>query len=61
MGVADTRNTPFLTRDIPINDGKKMLVVDDIIDTGKSLQLIVNYLKQQDVSELRTATLYRKP
>ncbi len=42
-------------------EGKKTLLVDDIADSGKSLQLALNHLKQQGVQEIRTATLYWKP
>jgi hypoxanthine phosphoribosyltransferase len=36
-------------------------LVDDVSDTGKSLQLAKNHLQQQDAKEIKTATLYAKP
>jgi uncharacterized protein len=45
---------------LPIQ-GKKVLLVDDITDTGESLRLAQTYLHQQDALETRTATLYLKP
>jgi len=45
---------------VPI-EGKKVLLVDDIADTGESLKLAQTYLRQQDVLETKTATLYLKP
>ena len=37
--------------------GKKLLVVDDITDTGESMRVTVEYLKTLKPSEIRTATL----
>jgi uncharacterized protein len=45
---------------VPI-EGKKVLLVDDIADTGESLKLAQTYLRQQDALETKTATLYLKP
>lgn len=38
--------------------GKKVLLVDDITDTGKSMQLSVDYVKSLGAEELKTATLH---
>jgi hypoxanthine phosphoribosyltransferase len=37
--------------------GKKVLVVDDITDTGESMRVTVEYLKSLNPSEIRTAAL----
>jgi len=37
--------------------GKKVLVVDDITDTGESMRVTVDYLKTLKPSEIRTAAL----
>ena len=37
--------------------GKKVLVVDDITDTGESMKVAVEYIKTLKPSEVRTATL----
>lgn len=37
--------------------GKKVLVVDDITDTGESMKVAVDYIKTLKPSEVRTATL----
>jgi len=62
MGVAETRGEPKITQpvSVPVRD-KKVLVVDEIADTGKSLQLIQSHLKKQGASEIKIATLYYKP
>lgn len=40
--------------------GKKVLLIDDIADTGKSLHLAKTHLLQQGAIEIKTATLYQK-
>ena len=45
---------------VPI-EGKKVLLVDDIADSGESLKLAQTYLHQQGALETKTATLYLKP
>lgn len=45
---------------VPI-EGKKVLLVDDIADSGESLKLAQTYLHQQAALETKTATLYLKP
>ena len=42
-------------------EGKKVLLVDDIADTGGSLKLAQTHLHQQGALETKTATLYLKP
>lgn len=40
---------------------KRVLVVDDIADTGRSLKATVDHLKTQKVAELRSICLHVKP
>jgi len=40
--------------------GKKVLVVDDITDTGETLRLAVDYLETLEPSQIRTAVLQHK-
>jgi hypoxanthine phosphoribosyltransferase len=62
LGVAETRNEPVLTQRVSAGvEGKKALLVDDIADTGKSLRLAREHLRQQGATEVRIATVYRKP
>jgi hypoxanthine phosphoribosyltransferase len=48
------------TLSVPI-EGEKVLLVDDIADTGGSLKLAQAHLHQQGALETKTATLYLKP
>jgi len=62
LGVAETRNKPVLTQGVSAGvTGKKVLIVDDVADTGKSLQLARDHVVQQGAAEVRIATVYRKP
>jgi uncharacterized protein len=60
--IAQTKQEPILKQGLstPLT-GKKTLLVDDISDSGKSLQLAKNHLQQQGAKEIKTATLYAKP
>ena len=40
--------------------GKKVLVVDDVADSGKTLDLVVNLLKET-ADDVRSAVIYTKP
>ncbi len=40
---------------------KKVLLVDDIADSGRSLQFAADYLKSQGAITVKTASLYYKP
>ena len=62
VGVAETKQKPSLTQPVslPVKD-KKVLVVDDVADTGESLKLVNAHLKEQGASEIRIATIYYKP
>lgn len=42
-------------------EGKDVLVVEDLIDTGNSLHALVNTLKARNPSRLNVVTLLRKP
>ena len=62
LGVAETRNEPVLTQGVSaVVEGKKALLVDDVADTGKSLRLAREHVLQQGATEVRIATVYRKP
>ena len=62
VGVYETIREPRLTQPIPVSVfDKKILLVDDVTDTGKSALLIKDHLCRQGVKETRILTLYYKP
>ena len=59
--AADMQTETKIKYPIPIDiSGKKILIVDDITDTGDTLNLAVNYVKSLKSSEVRTAVLQHK-
>ena len=62
IDINQTLQEPILKQTITTQvSGKKVLLVDDIADTGESLKLAKNHLQQQGATEIKTATLYQKP
>ena len=61
LGVAETKHEPSITQPVSISvKDKKVLVVDDVADTGESLKLVNAHLKEKGASEIRIATIYYK-
>lgn len=42
-------------------EGKDVIIVEDIIDTGRTLTYLVEYLKQKNPNSLKIATMLSKP
>jgi len=61
-GVAETKGEPIITQPVSVLvKGKKVLVMDDVADTGKSLRLVKLHLRERGAAEVRIATVYYKP
>jgi len=61
-GVGKTAEKPCITQELTMDiRGKKILVVDDIADTGKSLEVAKDYLMRKGAAGIRIATLHYKP
>ena len=62
VGVAETKREPTITQPVSVSvKDKKVLVVDDVADTGESLKHVNLHLKNQGASEIKIATIYYKP
>jgi hypoxanthine phosphoribosyltransferase len=62
LGVAETKCEPTLTQPISVSvEGKQVLIVDEVADTGKSLKLVKEHVIKQGAVEARIATVYYKP
>ncbi|MHA2297505.1 MAG: phosphoribosyltransferase [Candidatus Hodarchaeales archaeon] len=61
-GIGLTRERPIISQDLsyPSIQGKKILVVDDIADTGKSLETVVDFLNFKGPEIIKIATLFYK-
>lgn len=62
VGIYETNHEPRLTQPIPVSVfDKKILLVDDVTDTGKSTALIRDYLYREGAKEIKILALYCKP
>jgi hypothetical protein len=62
LGVAKTKGKPVLTQPVSVDvAGKKVLIVDEIVDTGKSLKLVKEHIMEQGASDVKITTVYYKP
>ncbi len=61
-GVGERTESPEITQDLTKDlKGKKVLVVDDVSDTGKSLIVAKDYIAKKGAGEIKVATLHYKP
>jgi hypoxanthine phosphoribosyltransferase len=59
-----TESTGKITINKDIRDsieGKDVIIIEDIIDTGRTLTYIVEYLKQKNPNSIKIATMLSKP
>ena len=62
VGIAQTKQEPVLKQCLHTQlTDKKVLLVDDVSDGGRSLQLAKKHLEQQSAKEIKIATVYAKP
>jgi hypoxanthine phosphoribosyltransferase len=60
IGVRNEK--PRITQPVTMGvTGKRVLVVDDVSDTGQSLRVVADHLRRKPVKELRVCTIYMKP
>ncbi len=53
---------PAIVYPVPVSlEGKRVLLVDDIADTGESLELAMHHLKEKGATDIFTVTLVKKP
>lgn len=62
FGIRKTKEEPVITQPVSVSvKGKKVLIVDDVADTGKSLKLVHENFLEQGATEVKVVTLYCKP
>jgi hypoxanthine phosphoribosyltransferase len=53
---------PKITQELAMDiGGKRILVVDDVADTGRSLVVAKDYLQRKGAGEIKIATIHYKP
>jgi hypoxanthine phosphoribosyltransferase len=61
-GVKEAGRGPKLTQPLTVAVlGKKVLLVDEVADTGKSLKLAKEQVMKEGAMEVKTVTMYTKP
>ncbi len=61
-GVGETRERPVITQTISTGvEGKRVLVADDVADSGKSLKVAKEHLEHCGATIVKIATIYYKP
>ncbi len=61
-GIAETHKSPVVAQDVGVDIyQKKILLVDDLADTGESLECALDYLNLKKPKEVQIATLLYKP
>lgn len=61
-GIGETAKTPVITQSLPVTvRNERILIFDDIVDTGESLQLATQYMKIHGAADVSTAVLVSKP
>ncbi len=61
-GIEKTKKELKITQDISVNvEGKKVLLVDDVADSGRTLKGVIEHLKKKGAVEVKVACLHTKP
>lgn len=60
--IGETRDFPNVTQPLQVDvKGKKVLIVDDVADTGRSLAVAKEHVKRAGAAEVKIAVLHYKP
>ncbi len=60
--IGQTKDFPTVSQPIQVDvKGKKVLIVDDVADTGRSLAVAKEHVKRAGASQVKIATLHNKP
>lgn len=61
-GINEASSAPVILQSLPISiKNERVLVFDDLADSGDSLKTAVNYLQHHGPQSIHTATLFVKP
>ncbi len=62
QGINRRMSRPEVYQDLPVRvKGEKVLLFDDVADTGESFEFTLDYLKGKGVEDVVTASLFLKP
>ncbi len=61
-GIDQTAKTPVITQSLPVSiRDERILIVDDVADSGETLELAIKYLQYHGAKSIQTATWFMKP
>jgi hypoxanthine phosphoribosyltransferase len=62
VGIEKTERKPVVTQPISEDIAKKnVLVVDDVADTGESMKVALDHVREKGAGQIMTVTVYYKP
>lgn len=59
-GTESAGKVDFLDRKLPVVEGRRVLVLDDILDTGRTLRAVADKLAEAGAAEVKTGVLLAK-
>ncbi|VVB98517.1 Ribose-phosphate pyrophosphokinase [uncultured archaeon] len=60
--IGETRDFPTISQPLQVDvKGKRVLIVDDVADTGRSLAVAKEHIKRAGAGEVKIAVLHQKP
>lgn len=61
-GEISAKHQPFIMLgvDVATVENKDVIIVEDIVDTGKTMEMLVNYLKHRNPQSIKIACLFHK-
>ncbi len=60
-GIDEREAKPMVYQELPVDiTGERVLLFDDVADTGESLAFVLQYLKEKGATSITTATVFYK-
>jgi hypoxanthine phosphoribosyltransferase len=59
--LESTGNVSFDTNTLGNIDGKKLFIIEDIVDTGTTIKVFIDYLLKHNVTDIKICSLLLKP
>ncbi|NIM44428.1 MAG: phosphoribosyltransferase [Nitrososphaeria archaeon] len=62
IGISEVKSKPVITQPVSTSmENKRVLIMDDVADTGESLVLVKEDVNKHGAKEIKIATIYFKP
>lgn len=61
-GIEERAERPIITQPLTVDvKGKNVLIVDDVVDSGRTLEIVTEQVRLRGAKSVRTAVLFYKP